>query len=332
MAWTLPRLGRYGLAALLGLLATATLAQGTVQAVPALSGHVIDHTATLSAAQQQAIESKLAAFEQSAGTQLVVLVVPTTAPEDIASYANRVGNSWKIGRKDVGDGLLLIVAKNDRKLRIEVAKALEGAVPDLAAKQVIDQAIAPRFKQGDFAGGIEAGVDRLLQLLQKEAPALEQAAIQAGTQAAQSAAAQIEADMDAAKGHYLLTLLGLFVLSSAVLSPVGGGLFTCIFGGLGYTIASVTTLVSYLGSTWYWSAVIGPAVLALLGFIVLMLQPSTPKSQAATTSPRKIAKSDSGTSWWTSSTSGSSSDSSGGGFFSSGGGGDFGGGGASGDW
>lgn len=328
MAWTLPTLGRYGLAALLGLLAAAALAQDTVQAVPTLSGHVMDRTATLSTAQQEAIEAKLAAFEQSAGTQLVVLVVPTTAPEDIASYANRVGNSWKIGRKDVGDGLLLIVAKNDRKLRIEVAKALEGAVPDLAAKQVIDQAIAPRFKQGDFAGGIAAGVDRLLQLLQKEAPALEQA----GTNTAQSSAAQAEADMDAAKGRYLLTLLGLFVLSSALMSPVGGGLFTCIFGGLGYAIASVATLVSPLGSTWYWSAVIGPALLALLGFIVLMLQPSTPKSQAAKTSSRKAIKSDSDTSWWTSNASDSSSGSSGGGGFSSGGGGDFGGGGASGDW
>lgn len=325
MARTLHRLGRSCLAALLGLLALAALAQGTVQAVPPLSAHVIDRTGTLTSAQQEAIESKLAAFEQSAGTQLVVLVVATTAPEDIASYANRVGNDWKIGRKDVGDGLLLVVAKNDRKLRIEVAKALEGAVPDLAAKQVIDQAIAPRFKQGDFAGGIEAGVDRLVQLVQKET----QLQAPAGAQATPSSAAQVEADMDAAKGRYLMTLLGLFVLSSALLSPVGGGLFTCVFGGVGYAIASVTTLVSYLGSTWYWSAVLGPAALAIVGFIAILLLPNTPHTHSARTAPRKSGKKDSDTTWWT---RGSSDSSSGGGFFGSGGGGDFGGGGASGDW
>ena len=139
-----------------------------MQSVPALSSHVIDQTSTLDPAQRQALDERLAAFEQEKGTQLVVLIVATTAPEDIASYANRVGNTWKIGRKDVGDGLLLIVAKNDRKLRIEVAKALEGAIPDLAAKRVIDQAITPHFKQGDYAGGVQAGVEQLMQLVNQE--------------------------------------------------------------------------------------------------------------------------------------------------------------------
>jgi uncharacterized protein len=115
--------------------------------VPALTARVIDQTGTLDAIQRKGLDDKLAAFEQKKGSQIVVLMVPTTQPEDIASYANRVGNAWKIGRKDVGDGILVIVAKDDRKMRIEVAKTLEGAVPDLAAKQIIDEAMKPRFRR-----------------------------------------------------------------------------------------------------------------------------------------------------------------------------------------
>ena len=111
--------------------------------MPALTARVIDQTGTLNDAQRAALEAKLAAFEQTAGAQIVVLMVPTTQPEDIAAYAFRVADTWKIGRREVGDGLLLVVAKNDRQLRIEVAKALEGAVPDLAARQIIDRAITP---------------------------------------------------------------------------------------------------------------------------------------------------------------------------------------------
>ena len=137
--------------------------------VPPLSAHVIDTTATLSSAQQQALDAKLQAFEAASGAQVVVLVVPTTQPEDIASYANRVANTWQIGRREIGDGLLLIVAKNDRQLRIEVAKTLEGAIPDLAAKRVIDQAITPQFKQGNFAGGLDEGVTQIMALIKGEA-------------------------------------------------------------------------------------------------------------------------------------------------------------------
>ena len=109
------------------------------------------------------------AFEQTKGTQIAILMVPTTQPEDIASYANRVGNAWKIGRKGMGDGVLLVVAKDDRKVRIEVAKTLEGAIPDLAAKQIIDEAITPNFRKGDFAGGLHAGVDQLIARITGEA-------------------------------------------------------------------------------------------------------------------------------------------------------------------
>jgi len=106
--------------------------------VPPLTAPVIDQTATLDEAQRAALIAKLAAVEQQTGSQIVVLMVPSTLPEDIASYSQRVGDSWKIGRRDIGDGLLIVVAKNDRRVRIEVAKALEGAVPDLAAKRIID--------------------------------------------------------------------------------------------------------------------------------------------------------------------------------------------------
>jgi uncharacterized protein len=98
-----------------------------------------------------------------------VLMVPTTQPEDIASYANRIANDWKIGRKDVGDGVLMIVAKNDRKMRIEVAKTLEGAVPDLAAARIINEQMAPRFRENDFAGGIDAALDQLTARINGEA-------------------------------------------------------------------------------------------------------------------------------------------------------------------
>jgi uncharacterized protein len=128
----------------------------------------MDSTGTLDAAQRSALEAKLTAFEQSRGAQVVVLIVPTTQPEDIAAYAQRVGDTWKIGRKSIGDGLLLVVAKNDRKVRIETTKALEGAIPDLAARQVIDTAITPRFKQGDYAGGLDAAADQLIALISGE--------------------------------------------------------------------------------------------------------------------------------------------------------------------
>lgn len=136
--------------------------------IPPLSARVIDQTGTLDASQIAALQERLAELERTKGSQVVVLMVPTTAPEDIASYANRVANSWKIGRRDIGDGVLLIVAKDDRTVRIEVAKTLEGAIPDLMAKRVIDGAITPGFKRGDFAGGLTDGVAQIAALVAGE--------------------------------------------------------------------------------------------------------------------------------------------------------------------
>ena len=145
------------------LIATGTLTAGAqeVLPVPALSGRIIDQTQTLSASDRQGIEARLQELEEKSGSQVVVLMVPTTAPEDIAAYAHRVASEWKIGRRDVGDGLLVVVAKNDRRMRIEVARALEGAIPDLAASRIIDSAMASRFRENDYAGGIRAALDQI---------------------------------------------------------------------------------------------------------------------------------------------------------------------------
>ena len=139
----------------------AYAAAQAVLPVPALSARVIDQTHTLSASERQTLERRLQTLEEKSGSQVVVLMVPTTAPEDIAAYAHRVASDWKIGRRDVGDGLLLVVAKNDRRMRIEVARALEGAIPDLAAAHIIDDNMAPAFRAGDYSGGISAALDQI---------------------------------------------------------------------------------------------------------------------------------------------------------------------------
>jgi uncharacterized protein len=153
--------------ACLAVLVPAAQAQSLVP-VPPLSGRVVDQTNTLTAAQAQAITSKLAAIESKRGSQLVVLIVPTTAPEDIESFTQRVGDAWKLGRHDVGDGLLIVLAKNDRAVRIAPAKSLEGAVPDVAAGRIISQQMLPAFRNGDFAGGLNAAIDKIDQRIAGE--------------------------------------------------------------------------------------------------------------------------------------------------------------------
>jgi uncharacterized protein len=155
-------------AALASLAAPAVFAQ-SVLPVPPLNGRVVDQTATLTQQQSDALSGKLAAIEAQHGAQIVVLIVPTTAPEDVASFAQRVGEQWKVGRKDIGDGLLLVVAKNDRTMQIQVAKALQGAVPDILAGRIINEQMVPAFRKGDFAGGLNLAVDRLGQAIAGEA-------------------------------------------------------------------------------------------------------------------------------------------------------------------
>jgi uncharacterized protein len=198
--------------------ADARLPDGTL-AVPPLA-RVTDTTGTLDAGQRRALEAKLAAFESARGTQIAIVMVGSTAPEPIADFAQRIGDAWKIGRAEVGDGLLIVVAKDDRRVWIAVAKALEGAVPDLAAARVIREQIAPRFRQGDYAGGLQAGLDAVFRLIEGEAlPA---------------PAAKGSASGD---GEDLVALLAPFVMAGVIAAAV----LRKVFGILGAIVAGAAT-------------------------------------------------------------------------------------------
>jgi uncharacterized protein len=138
------------------------------QKIPQLISPVTDLTGTLSPPQKQGLEQKLLQFESSKGSQLAILIVPTTQPESIEQYAFRAAEQWKLGRKGIDDGVLFLIAKNDRKLRIEVGYGLEGAIPDAIAKRVISEIISPHFKAGDFYGGVSAGTQQLTKLINGE--------------------------------------------------------------------------------------------------------------------------------------------------------------------
>jgi len=156
---------RASLVALLICWAFAALAD---VAVPPLTGRVVDQTGTLSASDVASLSQTLQDFETKKGSQIAVLIVPTTEPEAIEQYSIRVADAWKVGRKKVDDGAILLVAKNDHKLRIEVGYGLEGALTDVTSKRIIDEYIVPKFKTGDFAGGIWAGVDRIIKVIDGE--------------------------------------------------------------------------------------------------------------------------------------------------------------------
>jgi uncharacterized protein len=137
-------------------------------AVPPLKSRVTDLTGTLNGQQRSALEQTLAEFEARKGSQVAVLLVPTTQPESIEQYSVRVEEAWKLGRKGVDDSVLLVVAKDDRKVRLEVGYGLEGVLPDAAANRIIREDILPRFKQGDFYGGLRAGTDRIMRTVEGE--------------------------------------------------------------------------------------------------------------------------------------------------------------------
>jgi len=276
-------------------------------AVPALTARVIDQTGTLDAVQMKGLDDKLASLEQAKGAQVVVLMVPTTQPEDIASYANRVGNAWKIGRKDVGDGVLVIVAKNDRKVRIEVAKSLEGAIPDLAAKEIIDTAITPAFKQGNYAGGLLAAADQLIVRISRE-----------GLPAPQQGNSSSDSD-----GGLVMKLFNsidnLGFLFFAVL--IGGSILRHAIG------AKFGALVTSAGAGVLALLIVGNLIVAaIVAFVALLVTLFLPTNPFSGGGGGGFSSGSSGGGGW------SSGSSSSGGGFSSGGGGDFGGGGASGDW
>ncbi|CAN7196002.1 MULTISPECIES: TPM domain-containing protein [unclassified Variovorax] len=280
--------------------------------VPALSARVIDQTGTLDASQRQALEAKLQAFEQQKGSQIVMLMVATTAPEDIASYANRVGNAWKIGRKEVGDGILVIVAKNDRKMRIEVAKTLEGAVPDIAAARIIDHAMKPRFRENDFAGGLDAAADQLIARVKGEAlPEVDNKSGDFGN-----------GERDSDSGFDWQDLAIFLFFGVLIGGPIARAILGKVLGPLALGGAT-GVLVMVLTS----SLVV--AVLAGLGALLFTLLST---AFGAGAGRRGGGLGGGGLGGWGTGGGGWSGGSSGGGGFSSGGGGDFGGGGASGDW
>ncbi len=160
--------GRFPLLVALALSVSVSALAQNLQPIPKLSARVTDLTGTLTAEQQSTLEDKLAAFEARKGAQIAVLVVATTEPEEIEQYSFRVVERWKLGRQRVDDGALLIVAKNDRELRIEVGKGLEGALPDITANRIISETIVPLFRQGDYYGGINAGVDQMIRIIDGE--------------------------------------------------------------------------------------------------------------------------------------------------------------------
>ena len=271
--------------------------------VPALTARVIDQTGTLDATQREALDAKLAAFEQRKGSQIVVLMVASTQPEDIASYANRVGNAWKIGRKDVGDGVLVVVAKDDRKMRIEVAKTLEGALPDLAAARIIDDVMKPRFQQNDFAGGLDAAADQLVARIGGEPlPAVE------GPDTKGQGFGGLGFDW-AELGIFLF--FGVLVVGRIARSVLGNKLGPLATGvGAGVLAMVVTSSV----------------VLAVIAGVVALL---FTLFSGALALPMLGGGGGRGGGWGG---GGGGGGGFGGGGFSSGGGGNFGGGGASGDW
>jgi len=151
------------------LFAVPSLHAQELVAVPPSSAPVIDVAGLLKPDQAAALDAKLRAFAQAKGSQVAVLIVPTTQPEDIEQYGIRVAEAWQLGRKGVDDGAILIVAAQDRRVRIEVGYGLEGALPDATANRIIDGDIVPRFRDGDYYGGISAGVDRMLRVIEGEA-------------------------------------------------------------------------------------------------------------------------------------------------------------------
>jgi uncharacterized protein len=261
-------------------------------AVPPLKARVTDLTATLTSDQRAALEQKLAALEARKGSQVAVLLVPTTLPETVEQYAIRVFDQWKLGRKGMDDGVLLLVAKNDRKLRIEVGYGLEGAIPDAIARRVMDEDIVPLFKRGNFYGGISAGTDRVSKLIEGESmpPPKHTTAPGSGWSTETFFIGFIILAM---ASQLLHSLLGRFL---------GAGVAGIAAGIVGYVLAGLTAAV----------------IIGFFAFVISLFIGATGRHGSGWSS---------GGDW----SSGGGNWSSGGGGFS-GGGGSSGGGGASGSW
>lgn len=265
-------------------------------AVPPLKARVTDLTGMLSAQQKSELESRIAAYETRRGSQIAVLLLPTTKPEEIEQYSIRVAEAWKIGRKGVDDGLILVVAKEDRRLRIEVGYGLEGAIPDSVAKRVIDERITPRFRDGDFYGGVRDGVDQLIRLAEGEKlPPPAQAA--------------------ASRGQSSSSSLFDFIVPAIMVAVIAG---TVLKAMLGRVPGSLATGAGLGLIAWLMFGLGIAAAVALIGFILTFANTGMGRGGGWS--------SGSGGSWSGGSSGGSSSS------WGGGGGGGFGGGGSSGRW
>jgi uncharacterized protein len=290
-------------ASLVALLLCWTFTAWADVAVPQLTGRVVDQTGTLSSGDVAALTQTLKDLETRKGSQVAVLIVPTTAPETIEQYSIRVAETWKIGRKKIDDGALLVVAKDDHKVRIEVGYGLEGALTDVTARRIIDEIITPKFRTGDFAGGISAGIDRIVGVINGEplpTPAPE----------AQSFHGEDRYDIL----FNPLILFGVFAVGGVLRVALGR-----LLGSIG--IGGVFGLLA-----WFAVGSLMVSVIAALGAFAFAMFAGSAASQARTGGWSGGGFSGGGYSGGSSSSSSSDS----GGF--SGGGGSFGGGGASGSW
>jgi uncharacterized protein len=288
-------------AILLALLFGWTFTAAADVAVPQLTGRVVDQTGTLSSGDIATLSQKLRDFETRKGSQIAVLIVPTTQPETIEQFSIRVADAWKIGRKKVDDGAILVVAKNDRHLRIDVGYGLEGALTDVTSRRIIDEVITPKFRDGDFSGGISAGIDRMMRVIDGEPLPVPSRSVNFGNLEDIGPVLPVTLFASLIIGGFLRTLLGRLLGSVAT-------------GGLIGVLALL-----FLGS-------VGVAVIAgIIGFLLAFVADLFPTSTGPSRGGSWSGGSSSGGGW----SSGSSS-SDGGSF--SGGGGSFGGGGASGSW
>jgi uncharacterized protein len=297
-------LGR-GLVAMLALGLLAPLAVGAADAptdglvpVPALTSAVTDQTGTLSASERQALESKLRDWEARTTNQLAVLIVPTTAPEPIEQYTLRVAEAWKIGQKGKDNGAILLDAKNDKRIRIEVGYGLEGVLTDVTSRRIIAENIAPEFSKGNFAAGINAGVDRIIEVVGAGEP------LPALTPQRRTAPAR----------HFDFGTM-LIVLLVAV--PVLGSVLRSVFGKVGGSLlgGGIVGAIAWFVA----SSLLIAGVAAVVGFIVMLFSGISGRG-----GPGIFIPSGGG------GFGGGGFGGGGGGF--SGGGGSFGGGGASGGW
>lgn len=291
--------------------APAATASSDPLPVPALSDRIIDQTGTLTPDQLSSLRQQLEGIEKTYGSQVVILMVPTTLPEPIEMYANRVASTWKIGRKDIGDGLLLVVAKQDHRLRIEVARTLEGAIPDVIAWRIIDQQITPRFKADDFAGGLSAGVTAIRARI-------------AGENLPPPQSTQRAAGED--NGFDFSTLI-VFLLFAV---PLFGRAISTIFGNkLGALISG--GLLGFMG--WHMSGMVWVGVVAgALGAVVALFFLSHSLGAITTGGTPPRGRNDHFPGGFGGGFGGGGGGGSSGGGMSSGGGGGFGGGGSSGSW